>query len=133
MGIFSSLLLPLLETGAVVGSSFIPGAGPIIAPILSGAFAAGNSAMAGQGPLTSIASGAIKGGMQAGMGQLGDWMNASEKGVADTSRLGQNVSLAGPNMFGAGGSGDPLTDWAMRDLQQKLAQRNSFMIGGGGF
>lgn len=130
MGIFTSLLAPLLKSAAVAGTAMIPGAGPILAPIVGGALTAGQSAMSGQGPLSSLANGAISGGMQVGMGQLGGLMDGGQ-GTADTSNLGKNVSLADPNMFGQGG--DALTNWAQEDLMKKLATRNSFMIGGGGF
>ena len=132
MGIFTSLLMPLLKTGAVIGASAIPGAGPVLAPIVAGAMTAGQSALGGQGPLTSLAQGAISSGMQVGMGQLGDMMNGAE-GVADTSQLGQQATFASPGMAQAAGmQNDALTQWSMRDLQSKLAQRNGFMINKGG-
>lgn len=134
MGIFTSLLLPILKAGATIGASAIPGAGPVLGPIVGGALTAGQGLASGQGPLTSLSQGAISGGMAYGMGQLGDYLNAPE-GTADTSQFQHQYSMVDPGM--AGGSGDPLLDWSVRDLnqtmQQKLMQRNSFMIGGGGF
>lgn len=131
MGIFTSLLMPLLKTGATIGTAAIPGVGPILAPIVAGGLTAGQSALSGQGPLTSLAQGAISGGMSYGMGELGDWMNGPE-GVADTSQLGQQATFASPEMAQAAGmTNDALTDWARRDLQDKLAQRNGFMLKGG--
>lgn len=132
MGIFSSLLLPLLKTGAVVGASAIPGIGAVAGPVTAGLLSAGQGMMQGQGPLSSLAGGAINAGMSAGFNQLGDWMNNADAGQADTSAFQHQYSMVDPSM-----ANDPLTDWAVKDLQQnlqqRLLQRNSFMIGGGGF
>ena len=132
MGIFTSLLLPLLKTGAVIGASAIPGAGPILGPVAAGLASAGQGIALGQGPLTSLGSGALSGGMTYGMGQLGDWMKGTDEGVADTSRLGQQVSLADPNMYGGAQPGQAFSEWSQRKLMDDLMKRNSFMINKGG-
>lgn len=143
MGIFSNLLMPVLKTGAVAGAAAIPGAGPILAPIVAGALQAGQSAAQGQGPLTSLSQGAIAGGMSAGMGALNKAFQPSE-GVADTSQFADQLSITGNNPAFAQGAArglsvapdmtnmnDPLSQWALSDAMKRFGQRNSF--GGFGF
>ena len=116
---------------AVAGASAIPGAGPILGPVTAGLVGAGSGLEHGQGPLTSLASGAVSGGMQAGMGQLGDWMQGSQNagGGASQFRGNPNMSLADPNMMNqmAGGH-DALTQFAISDLMKRAK-----MMGGRGF
>lgn len=122
MGIFTSLLAPILKTGAVIGASAIPGIGPVAGPVVAGLMQAGDSAMRGQGPLSSLASGAMAGGMSAGMGALNNAFQPAE-GAANASQFANNFSLAGQ------GQQDYLTEWSKRDLMGRMAGRNSFMGG----
>jgi hypothetical protein len=141
MGIFSSILAPMLKTGAVIGASAIPGIGAIAGPVAAGLMQAGDSAMKGQGPLTSLSQGAIAGGISAGMGALNNALKPAE-GAADTSAFSNELSITGNNpAFSqgyAGGlsvspqmTGDLLTDWSISDIQKRMMSRYS--LGGFGF
>ncbi|RJQ39445.1 MAG: hypothetical protein C4555_03265 [Dehalococcoidia bacterium] len=119
MGILTNLLMPILKTGATIGLAAIPGAGPFLAPIGAGLMTAGQSMAQGQGPLTSLGSGAINAGMSVGMSQLGDWMQGAPEGTANASGMIGNYSLADPNMMAGGLPNDPLTRFAYDDLMKK--------------
>lgn len=115
----------------MIGASAVPGAGPVLGPAVAGALTAGQSAMSGQGPLSSLASGAASAGMSYGLGQLGDWMKGAPgtEGVADASQFAGRMSLNGPAQMGL--PNDSLTNFALKDLLKRQAARNSFL--GGGF
>lgn len=143
MGIFTNLLMPVLKTGAVIGASAIPGVGAVAGPVAAGLLQAGDSAIRGQGPLTSLSQGAIAGGMSAGMGALGKAFQGGE-GVADTSQFADELSITGNNPAFAQGAArglsiapemtnmnDPLSQWALSDAMKRFGQRSSF--GGFGF
>jgi len=117
--------MPVLKTGAVIGASAIPGIGPVAGPVVAGLMQAGQSAASGQGPLSSLANGAIAGGMSAGMGALGKAFQPAEQGTANASQFADRLSVAGPQM----GQKDYLTDFALDDLKRKMMRTNSFMGG----
>lgn len=119
MGILTSILMPLIKTGATIGAAAIPGIGPIAAPIVGGILSAGQGLAQGQGPLTSLGTGAINAGMSVGMGALNNAINAPAEGVANTSQLAGNYSLADPNLMSGGLPNDPLTRFAYDDLMKK--------------
>ena len=115
---------------AVAGASAIPGAGPILGPVTAGLVGAGSGLEHGQGPLTSLAGGAVNAGMNAGMGQLGDWMQGPQNagGGASQFMANPNMSLADPNMMNQMAGQDPLTKFAIDDLMKRTR-----MMGGRGF
>jgi len=114
MGILGSLL----KTGLTMGAAAIPGAGPFIAPVV----AAGLSGGQNPGILNKAAA---AGGAIAGQQLGGALFGGGEEAVSQPmQKAAQGMTLASPEMMN-----DPLSQFALSDLQKRMMGRNSFFGG----